>query len=293
MNGSKDHRQARIGARGALAILAATAALLAAPAAAAHWPGSPLVSVSIRDRTTGIVLDAYAKDGQRYVVGTPGHEYAVRIRNHSRARILAVASVDGVNVVTGETASPDQSGYVIEAGDSVEIEGWRTSPERTSAFYFTDLGDSYAARTGRPHDVGVIGVAVFEERAAPLADRASRDRIAAAETGGAERREAPASPTAQADAAQGKAAEATGAAGIVAPESRAPAARLGTGFGRSEASYARRVRFARASDVPAETVAIRYDRRENLIAMGVLPPPRYAERTPDPFPAMRFVPAPR
>ena len=46
----------------------------------------------------------------------------------------------------------------------MEITGWRKSLERTAAFYFTDLGDSYAARTGRPQNVGVIGVAVFQER---------------------------------------------------------------------------------------------------------------------------------
>jgi len=40
-------------------------------------------------------------------------------------------------------------------------------------------------------------------------------------------------------------------------------------------------------------VSIQYDRRENLIAMGVLASPRYAHRTADPFPAMRFVPGPR
>jgi hypothetical protein len=69
--------------------------------------------------------------------------------------------------------------------------------------------------------------------------------------------------------------------------------KLGTGYGRGETSLAQRVRFERASDAPAETVAIQYDRRENLVAMGVLPSPRYSQRAPDPFPAMRFVPEPR
>ena len=36
-------------------------------------------------------------------------------------------------------------------------------------FYFTDLPDSYAARTGRPRNVGVIGVAVFREAPPPVA----------------------------------------------------------------------------------------------------------------------------
>jgi hypothetical protein len=111
------------------------------------------VQVDVYDRANGTALPVYAKDGRHYIVGVPGHEYAVRIRNCTGARILAVTSVDGVNVISGDTASPAQSGYVLEPWGSVEIAGWRKSLERTAAFYFTDLGDSYAARTGRPQNV--------------------------------------------------------------------------------------------------------------------------------------------
>ena len=54
------------------------------------------------------------ENGRNYIVGTPGHEYAVRIRNCTGGRVLVVTSVDGVNVISGETASPSQSGYVLE-----------------------------------------------------------------------------------------------------------------------------------------------------------------------------------
>src|ERR671915_292227 len=70
----------------------------------------------------------------------------------------------GVNVVSGETAAEHQSGYVVDAHDSVRIDGWRKSLDEVATFYFTRLADSYAARTGRPHDIGVIGVALFRER---------------------------------------------------------------------------------------------------------------------------------
>ena len=143
------HRRRRL----MLALMAA-AAFAAAQPVAAHWPSQALVSLDVYDRTEGTSLVVYPKDGRRYIVGTPGHEYAVRIRNNTAERILAVTSVDGVNVVSSETASPEQSGYVIDAYGSVEISGWRKSLERTAAFYFTDLGDSYATRTGRPGNVG-------------------------------------------------------------------------------------------------------------------------------------------
>jgi hypothetical protein len=267
---------------------------------AAHGIPPSSVTVDVFDRTQGETLAIHPLDAQRYIVGVPGHEYAIRIRNESGRRILAVTSVDGVNVVTGETAAPEQSGYVIEAGSSVEIAGWRRSLERTSAFYFTDLGDSYAARTGRPRNVGVIGVAVFHEVPQPSATDLLRDKIAAhenarrADAEGAvpmsarpERADA-ASPAPSQDAAAG--AE-TGR--LAANPARALSQKLGTGFGRDETSLVQRVRFERATSSPAETISIQYDRRDNLIAMGVLQPPRHAQRTPDPFPGMRFVPAPR
>ena len=265
--------------------IGATAMTLLVGLAHAHR-FAPLVAVELYDRTTGSTLDVHWKDGQRFVVGTPGHEYAVRIRNLTGERVLAVTSVDGVNVISGETASPDQSGYVIDGRGSVEIAGWRTSLRRTSAFYFTDLGDSYAARTGRSANVGIVGIAVFREQSASIARQGPANRIAgeaAAVPDGA--------PAARADApADTAAAAADSARKALSP---APAAQLGTGFGRDETSYAQRVQFRRASDSPSETVTFRYDRRENLVAMGVLAAPIDVSRAPDAFPGMRFVPPPR
>ena len=70
--------------------------------------------------------------------------------------------------------------------------------------------------------------------------------------------------------------------------------KLGTGHGRSEESRVTVTQFERATSYPAETVAIQYDRRENLLAMGVIPRDLpYIARTPNPFPAMRFTPDPK
>jgi hypothetical protein len=261
-----------------LARLAAAAALAVTLPACAHGPApglaTGLATLEIYDRQDGRTLPVYDKDGQRYVVGTPGHEYALRLRNVTAERILAVTSVDGVNVISGETASPDQSGYVLEPYGSLEVAGWRKSFSRTAAFYFTDLGDSYAARTGRPGNVGVIGVALFRERVPYRAQIAEEQRRIE-----------------QADAAAD--------ANAVRPEAKQraaqPAAPLGTGHGRSETSYVTQVAFERDTRQPAQIVSVRYDRRDNLVAMGVLPPPwpSYAERTPSPFPgSLRFAPDP-
>src|SRR5690349_7476230 len=115
-----------------------------------------LVDLSVYDRTEGRPLAVYWHQGRAYVVGKPGNEYQVVVRNRLREDALAVVSVDGVNVISGETADPRQSGYVLGPGSSYEILGWRKSFAQTAAFYFTALPDSYAARTGRPQNVGVI-----------------------------------------------------------------------------------------------------------------------------------------
>jgi hypothetical protein len=89
-----------------------------------------------------------------------------------------VVSVDGVNVLSGETATTQQSGYVVTRREKLAIRGWRKSMGEIAAFYFTSLGDSYAARTGRPDNVGVIGVALYRRKAAyvPPIPMATPDR---------------------------------------------------------------------------------------------------------------------
>jgi hypothetical protein len=273
---------------GSLCLFAAAVALDATGCASAEpmssWTSGGVAAVEIVDRASGEHLGVHANAGARYVVGMPGHEYRLRIRNLTGARVLAVTSVDGVNVVSGETASPSQSGYVLDPWQVLEIDGWRTSLAQTAAFYFTDLGSSYAARTGRPNDVGVIGVAVFRERMRVM-DQLSRDMPARAES-------APASAPASDARADRSASE-----GGLAPlqKSAKPAASLGTGYGREETSYARHVEFERATAQPAELLAVRYDSRDNLVAMGVLPRPypRVIGRAPDPFPGTFVAPPPR
>ena len=272
-----------------LALLAAlaTGCVATPPSAGAGSLGS----LDLVGRGDGGVLPVHPHGGRRWVVGTPGQEYAVRVCNSTAGRMLAVISVDGVNVVTGDTASPQQSGYVLSPFECTSITGWRKSLAHTASFYFTELPDAYAARTGRPENVGVVGVALFPEKRPPIAWR-ERSSISDAAPGAA----APA-PARAAAAAGASRAESVGSAArdqaAPAPAATAPLAKIGTGHGRTEDSPTRMVRFERASDTPGEVLAIHYDRRENLVAMGVLPPP-VASRSPNPFPAWtpRFVPDP-
>src|SRR5262245_43867649 len=97
-----------------LCLLVAFAALTPAFAHAGR-----LADVEVYDRTDRRMLGVFEHEGQLYVVGEPQHQYELRIRSRSPGRLLAVTSVDGVNVITGETAAQHQSGYVIDGRDSV------------------------------------------------------------------------------------------------------------------------------------------------------------------------------
>lgn len=144
-----------------LAVVAVVTLLAAHPALAQ----GQIVDLSIYDRTEGRRLPVYWHEGRAYIAGKPGNEYQVALRSRQSQDVLAVVSVDGVNVITGETAHPSQSGYVLSPRAGLDILGWRKNLSQTAAFYFTSLPDSYAARTGRPDNVGVIGVALFRRKA--------------------------------------------------------------------------------------------------------------------------------
>lgn len=262
-----------------------TAACLALLLPVAAFAGRP-AEVEIFDRTSGQKLPVYWHAGERHVAGEPGHEYEIRIRNRSHGRVLAVTSVDGVNVITGKTASPDQSGYVLDPRGRLEIDGWRKSMAEVAAFYFTSLPDSYAARTGRPDHVGVIGIALFRERmpqpVAPMAGSVARDA--------AEPLDPPSIP--QGSPAEAEAPAERQSAGSMAGR-LAKEQRLGTGHGQRLDSGATYTSFERASEQPDAVIRIYYDSRRNLVARGIIPQPgiRHAGGVPDPFPAA-FVPDP-
>jgi hypothetical protein len=242
-----------------------------------------LAQVTVIDRDSGVALVPHLYRGEYWVAGVPGARYAIEIRNRLGERLLAVASVDGVNVISGEMAAWDQVGYVFSPGEGYQISGWRKSDTDVAAFTFTALPDSYAARTGRPANVGVIGVAMFREQPAP-----------------------PDTPLAlnapMARAADAAASAAPGVSGERAPMMRAPAspipeARLGTGHGGREYSYVSHTEFLRLQSRPNELIRIHYDSVENLMAMGIIrrPPPTRPEPPSNPFPGSpdsQYVPDP-
>ena len=235
------------------------------------------VEVSIFDRSSGEKLEIHHHRGRLYVAGTPGNRYAVSLRNKTDTSVLTVVSVDGINAISGQTATPHQSGYVLSPWQSTEVSGWRKSMDDVAAFYFTSLDDSYAARTLRPTHVGVIGVAVFREAEPPpppapaISEETNRDR-----------RADQASPS--------------GAAGAKGESlAKQSESRLGTGHGERIDAPTRYTDFRRASSLPAEMITIYYDSRANLMAQGVISQRPYPDHRPNPFPGApgSFAPDPK
>ncbi len=277
-----------------------------------------LADVQIIDRETGAHLPVYAHGGQYWVAGTPGARYAIAVHSHSGVRVLAVTSVDGVNVLSGETASWDQTGYVFSPRARYQITGWRKSNSEVAAFAFSTASQSYAGRTGRPENVGVIGVALFREKAPepmPYVVPERQMRRDAPADSVREQSGAPAAPAPLSGAANDSDSSSTlsdqrslssteaqrrapaASESLAKSLAQAPSSRLGTAHGQRESSWVSHTRFERQQGQPDEIIQIRYDSRSNLIAAGVIPAPRVFPLPPSasPFPLSEqasFVPDP-
>lgn len=201
--------------------------------------GCLVTEVLIQDRFVRPVLQSY---GKLWVEARNQEEYSLRITNKCTDRRLAVVSVDGINVINGDKASFNGSGYILAGLGSVTIQGWRKSLQEEAKFYFTLPEDGYASRTGQGNEFeGVIAIAEFQERRIilPRAPSVSQD----SNKGAFSRRSAP---------------------------QEAPTAELATGHGERVTSYARTGSFDKLSNRPTSTYSIRYATREELIRNRVI-----------------------
>ena len=284
-----------------LPALACTLAFNLSPA----WAGD-LASLAIINQQTGERMQIWRHRGHNYVVGQPGLRYTLQVTNKTGARLLSVVAVDGINVITGATASAQQSGYVLNAWQQLDIAGWRKNMDEVAAFYFTPLRDSYAARTGRGDQTGVIGVALYREQyqapptpiapiapISPMAPESMRDSSSRAAEAAA--------PASKADAPLAGSTSSSGESSGTLSAKRAKRAnnyateadgKLGTGHGERIDSASRMTDFRRASSSPAEVLTVYYDSYANLVARGVIPRRTpYPSAYPSPFPG-GFVPDP-
>jgi hypothetical protein len=117
-------------------------------------------------RDNGETLPTFALKDRFYVQGNANERYIIRITNPTPNRVEAVVSVDGLDVVDGESGDLRKRGYVVPPYGETRIEDFRTSSADVATFRFSAVSDSYAGKKGKARNVGVIAVALFEEEAA-------------------------------------------------------------------------------------------------------------------------------
>ncbi len=125
--------------------------------------GSGAFTVRLLD-AGGRPLEGFSTGSNTYVIGEHGQRYIIQIRNNTGNRFEAVATVDGLDVINGRAGSFANRGYILNPFATVEIDGFRRSTDTVAAFRFGTVSSSYAAKKGNDRNVGVIGVAFFQER---------------------------------------------------------------------------------------------------------------------------------
>lgn len=143
-------------------------------------PAGSLVTVELRDQS-GRLLPGVTVGDRWFVIGEQGRRYSILVRNRTSFRIEVVLSVDGLDVLDGRAASFSKRGYVVPPRGSVSVEGFRRSTDAVAAFRFSSVRGSYAnQKYGQTRNVGVIGVAIFNEAGTdPLREADLNDRLLA------------------------------------------------------------------------------------------------------------------
>jgi hypothetical protein len=202
----------------------------------------------------------YRALGARYVEALKGKDYAIRIHNPFGVRVAVALSVDGLNTIDARhTTAAAGRKWVIGPHETITISGWQTSMAQARRFFFTSEDRSYAGRLGQPDNIGVISAVFFRERA----------QVAAPLTlaqGGAAHRDAKDSPAPAAAAERG-------AAGNSARTESSAAGRdefAATGIGEHTDHPVTTVHLD-LEERPAASIDIRYEYRDQLVRLGVLP----------------------
>jgi hypothetical protein len=218
----------------------------------------------------GSTLDVLYGRGRRYVEAREGAEYELLVRNPLPVRVAVALSVDGLNTIDARrTSAWDSSKWVIEPYGTIRISGWQMSSSRARRFYFTNERDSYAARLGRASNLGVITAVFFRENAPrpypvtpPPYDVPSPR----------ERSDAPGrdEETMRAESGERKSRNSAGA--TAARPRYDDEGYAATGIGRSVGHDVTWIQMP-LERTPAAEVTVRYEYRDALVRLGLLPRP--------------------
>ena len=193
---------------------------------------------------SGEARPEYAARGNVYVEAIRGSEYSLRVTNPTPYRVAVALTVDGLNPIDAKhTDARTASKWILDPYESIVIPGWQVNQGSARSFYFTGERDSYGNALGQTQNLGVIEAVFYRERhreitvIAPRAEGAARDA-----------QRAPSSATA-------------------APPSDDYAA---TGMGDKLHNEVQTVDIDLEKQ-PVASVRIRYEFRQQLVKLGVLP----------------------
>ncbi len=246
-------------------LFAAGLALAAGPRAVMSASPVRPPSADVELLVDGAPQPRYALDGRWYVEARKGREYAIRLRNPYPIRVAVALSVDGLNTIDArESTAADARKWVLGPYETVTISGWQTSQTEARRFEFTTEARSYGQALGKTANLGVVSAVFFKERVPTFRPDAAN------EFGGASmpsprpsapaERNAPASPAPSASAGKPSADE-----------------YAATGMGR-RTGHAVEQLWLDLEEAPAQAVNIRYEFRQQLVRLGILPPALPSDR---------------
>jgi hypothetical protein len=211
----------------------------------------------------GTCAPEYAARGRVYIEALRGKEFVIRLSNPTSERIAVALSVDGRNVVdAGRTSARAATKWVLMPGQTADIPGWQVSGQTSRKFFFTETSRSYAKWLGDTSNVGTIEAVFFREKRRDPILTWKDERPAGGRAG-----ETAQAPSAEADSERAGAGPADSAKRQKARESERFAA---TGIGDQTRFPVQWVQFEEDPN-PAARIAIRYEFREQLVRLGVLP----------------------
>jgi hypothetical protein len=223
-------------------------------------PGGPVEALEaevcrIEVLVDGKPLTEYSARGTTYIEALRGREYALRLTNLIDRRIAVALAVDGLNSIDAKTTPASRaSKWVLGPFETTTISGWQVSSTDARRFFFTTEEESYGNWLGRDANLGVIEAVVFREK---------KPRMTLGQWFGSRSKAAPAPtdrarPSAEAEKRAGEAADADDLAA--------------TGIGRRVDHRVQRVHLD-LEDRPAAQLRLRYEYRQQLVYLGVLPSP--------------------
>lgn len=249
-----------------LVLLGASACTAQAHSRTGDWVG---VGIEVAGRRAPLYR-AVDGSGRFYFEAFEGSRYELVLRNRTGQRVGVEVNVDGLNVISGKLDRQDGQGrmYILAPYGKVRIRGWRKSLEHVHRFEFVDEEASYATRVGKANSkMGWLQVAVYRERTPPPRRELKEQEM---DDGGGRASGAETRDRAAAVEAPRSAPVEEGMAGEARADGKMKRNYPGTGWGDRVRDRARVVDFDPESK-PVEQITLRYEYRNALVALGVLP----------------------